>query len=72
MNYSKDIIPLNEDEIIIQLGNLKKEHMHLRFQQKLGSINPSQINKVKKDIARLNTRLVEINRNKNKNAKKDS
>ena len=64
MKYSKDILPLNKEELVAMLGNLKKEHMNLRFQKKLDSINPSQIAKVKKDIARIKTRLAEMNKNK--------
>lgn len=65
MKYTKDIIPMSEAELIQKLGELKNEHMNLRFQKKLDSINPSLINKTKKDIARINTRLAEI-KNKNK------
>lgn len=66
MNYSKEIVPLSENELVVQLGNLKKEYMNLRFQKKLDAINPSTIRKVKKDIARTKTRLAEIKRNENK------
>lgn len=65
MNYSKEILPLSEAELITKLIDLKKEHMNLRFQKKLDSINPSSIEKIRKDIARINTRLTEIKRNKN-------
>jgi len=64
MNYSKDVLPLNEGELRVQLGNLRKEHMNLRFQKKLDSINPDKMGKVKKNIARLETRLIEIKKNK--------
>lgn len=63
MNYSKEILPLSESELKIKLTNFKQEHMNLRFQHKLGSINTSDIKKVKKNIARINTRLVEIKKN---------
>ncbi len=66
MNYSKDIVPLSEGELVVQLGNLKKEYMNLRFQKKLDSINPASIRRVKKDIARVQTRLAAIKRNENK------
>jgi len=65
MRYVKDIMPMSEAELIQKLGQLKNEHMNLRFQKKLDSINPSLIRKTKRDIARINTRLVEI-KNKNK------
>jgi ribosomal protein L29 len=67
MKYAKDIVPMTEAELFAKLVELKKEHMNLRFQKKLDSINPSLINKVKKDIARINTRLAEIKNKQNKN-----
>ncbi len=65
MNYSKEILPLTKDELIVMLGSFKKEYMNLRFQKKLDSINPSSIKKVRKNIARLETRLSDIKNNKN-------
>lgn len=67
MKYAKDIMPMTEVELFAKLVELKKEHMNLRFQKKLDSINPSLIKKVKKDIARINTRLAEIKNKQNKN-----
>ncbi len=67
MKYAKDIVPMTEAELFAKLVELKKEHMNLRFQKKLDSINPSLISKVKKDIARINTRLAEIKNKQNKN-----
>lgn len=64
MKYSKDIIPLAEEALVAKLSDLKKEHMNLRFQKKLDGIAPAMIKKVKKNIARIKTRLVEIKRNK--------
>jgi ribosomal protein L29 len=66
MNYSKEIVPLSENELVLHLGNLKKEYMNLRFQKKLDAINPATIRRVKRDIARVKTRLAEIKRNENK------
>ena len=66
MNYSKEILPLTTNELVIMLGNLKKEYMNLRFQKKLDSVNPASLKKVKKNIARLETRLSDIKK-KNKN-----
>ena len=67
MKYTKDIVPMTEAELFSKLVELKKEYMNLRFQKKLDSINPSLIIKVKKDIARINTRLAEIKNKQNKN-----
>jgi len=66
MNYTKEITPLADGELQSKLEELKKEHMFLRFQKKLGAIAPSAIKKVKRDIARV---LTELNQRKiNKNA----
>jgi ribosomal protein L29 len=66
MKYIKEITPLADGELLVKLEELKKEHMFMRFQKKLGSIVPHAIKKVKKDIARV---LTEINKRKNnKNA----
>ena len=64
MNYTKEITPLADEELKNKLAELKKEHMFLRFQKKLGSIVPHAIKKVKRDIARI---LTEINK-RNQNA----
>lgn len=67
MKYCKDIVPLSEAELFTKLGELKKEYMNLRFQKKLDGINPSLIRKVKRNIARVNTRLAEIKNKQNNN-----
>lgn len=67
MKYCKDIVPLTEGELFTKLGELKKEYMNLRFQKKLDGINPSLIRKVKRNIARINTRLAEIKNKQNNN-----
>ncbi len=59
-------MPLSEVELFTKLGELKKEYMNLRFQKKLDGINPSLIRKVRKDIARINTRLADKHK-QNKN-----
>jgi ribosomal protein L29 len=64
MNYKKEITPLADEDLKNKLAELKKEHMFLRFQKKLGSIVPHAIKKVKRDIARI---LTEINK-RNQNA----
>jgi len=48
MNYSKEILPLTQSELMVMLESFEKEYMNLRFQKKLDSINPSSIRKVKK------------------------
>jgi len=67
MKYCKDIVPLTEAELFSKLSELKKEHMNLRFRKKLDGINPSLIRKVKRNIARINTRLAEIKNKQNNN-----
>jgi ribosomal protein L29 len=64
MNYSKEILPLTQSELMVMLESFEKEYMNLRFQKKLDSINPSSIRKVKKNIARVKTRLSDIKNNK--------
>ncbi len=52
----KDIKELTVEQMEIKIVELKKELLTLRFQQATGDLeNTAQINKVKKDIARIKT-----------------
>lgn len=52
----KDIKELTIEQMEIKIVELKKELLTLRFQQATGDLeNTAQINKVKKDIARIKT-----------------
>ena len=63
-----DLKQKTEDELKTELLNLKKEQFNLRFQQSSGQLeNSSQVNKVKKDIARVLTAISDQKRN-SKNA----
>ncbi|MBF87979.1 MAG: 50S ribosomal protein L29 [Pelagibacterales bacterium] len=63
-----DLKQKTEDELKVELLNLKKEQYNLRFQKSSGQLeNSSQVNKVKKDIARVMTAMSDQKRN-NSNA----
>ena len=63
-----DLKQKTEDELKTELLNLKKEQFNSRFQQSSGQLeNSSQVNKVKKDIARVLTAISDQKRN-SKNA----
>ena len=59
MKYN-EIKTKTKDEIIDLLKNLKKESYNLRFQQKNGQLEKTgRIDQVKKDIARIKTKINE-------------
>ena len=59
-----DLKQKTEDELKAELLNLKKEQFNLRFQKYSGQLeNSSQVNKVKKDIARVMTAMSDQKRN---------
>ena len=59
-----DLKQKTEDELKAELLNLKKEQFNLRFQKSSGQLeNSSQVNKVKKDIARVMTAMSDQKRN---------
>jgi len=61
-----DLKQKTEDELKAELLNLKKEQFNIRFQKSSGQLeNTSQVNKVKKDIARVLTAIAEQKRNVN-------
>ena len=54
----KEIKKLTKSEIIKNVDKLKKDLFNLRFQKINGQIkNPSKINEIKRNIARLKTQL---------------
>ena len=60
MKFS-EIKDKTKDELSELLISLKKEALNLRFQKANGELeNTSRINKVRKDIARVNTVLAEL------------
>tara|TARA_B100000686_G_scaffold334692_1_gene402280 strand:+ start:3780 stop:3983 length:204 start_codon:yes stop_codon:yes gene_type:complete len=59
-----DLKQKTEDELKAELLNLKKEQFNLRFQKSSGQLeNTSEVNKVKKAIARVLTAIAEQKRN---------
>ena len=59
MKYN-EIKTKTKDELIDLLKNLKKESYNLRFQQKNGQLEKTgRIDQVKKDIARIKTKINE-------------
>ncbi|KKI50892.1 LSU ribosomal protein L29p (L35e) [Christensenella hongkongensis] len=58
---------MTKDELIAKLSDLKTEFFNLRFQLATGQLNnPSSIQFVKKDIARVKTVLKEMELNSQK------
>ena len=56
-----EIRKFNIDELLLKLKEVRREHMDLRFKKASMQLSDTtQINKVKKDIARLETRLTEL------------
>ena len=59
MKYS-DVKQKTDDELKLELRLLNKEQFNLRFQKSSGQLeNLSKIRKIRRDIARINTSLVE-------------
>ena len=59
MKYN-DIKQKTDDELKTELLLLKKEQFNLRFQKSSGQLeNSSSIRKIRRDIARINTSIVE-------------
>ncbi len=58
---AKNIRELSEKELFNTLNDLKNELFNLRFQHATGQLeNPLQIKSVKRDIARVNTVIREL------------
>ena len=56
-----DIRKFNIDELILKLKETRRDHMDLRFKKASMQLSDtSEIKKIKKDIARLETRLTEL------------
>ena len=60
MASAGDLRPKTPDQLIEQLEGLKKEQFNLRFQRATQQLeNTSQVRKVRRDIARVQTVLAE-------------
>ncbi|MDD8020870.1 MAG: 50S ribosomal protein L29 [Acidobacteriota bacterium] len=58
---TREIRELSADELKQKVGDLKDQLSRLRFQKAMGQLdNPMKIRNVRKDIARINTVLLEI------------
>ena len=56
-----EIRKLNIEELLSKLKEIRREHMDLRFKKASMQLSDTtQIRKIKKDIARLETRLTEL------------
>ena len=56
-----EIRKFNLEELLSKLKEIRKEHMDLRFKKASMQLSDTtQIRKIKKDIARLETRLTEL------------
>ena len=61
MMKAKEIRELSKDELTVKLGELKKDLFNLRLQHATNQLdNVNKISEVKRDIARVNTVLREL------------
>jgi len=59
----KKVSELNASELKSELLELRKEQFNLRMQRSTGQLaNPSRFKAVRRQIARIKTRMVEVNR----------
>jgi len=59
----KKVSELNASELKTELLELRKEQFNLRMQRSTGELaNPSRFKAVRRQIARIKTRMVEVNR----------
>ena len=66
---AKELREMTNEELNAKLKSLKQELFNLRFSHATGQLtNPMQLNKCKKDIARIKTILTERELNKKANA----
>ena len=59
----KKVVGMNPEELKAELIDLRKEQFNLRMQRGTGQLaNPSRFKVVRRQIARIKTRMSEINR----------
>ena len=59
----KKVSELSASELKSELLELRKEQFNLRMQRSTGQLaNPSRFKAVRRQIARINTRMVDLNR----------
>ena len=55
---NSEIIGLSQEELVVRIAEEKENLVKLKFAHTISAIeNPTRINKVRKDIARLNTEM---------------
>ena len=55
---NSEIIGLSKEELVVRIAEEKENLVKLKFAHTISAIeNPTRINKVRKDIARLNTEM---------------
>ena len=58
---ASEIKEMNLEEMQLKKGELEQELFNLRFQHEIGQLeNPQRMKQIKKDIARLNTIIREV------------
>jgi len=56
----KEILELSSDELLTKRRDLRQERLHLRLQQQSGQLEqPSRLRLLRRDIARIETELVQ-------------
>ena len=60
MSKTEDLRVQSDDQLAVQLGELKREAFNLRFQSATGQMEkPARVREVRRDIARVRTVLHE-------------
>jgi len=58
---NSEIIGLSQEELVAKIAEERENLVKLKFAHTISAIeNPARINKVRKDIARLNTELTKL------------
>jgi len=58
---ASEIKEMNLEEMQLKKGELEQELFNLRFQHEIGQLeNPQRMKQIKKDVARLNTIIREV------------
>ena len=58
---NSEIIGLSKEELVVRIAEETENLVKLKFAHTISAIeNPTRINKVRKDIARLNTELTKL------------
>ena len=67
---ASEIREMNLDEMHSKVSDLREELFNLRFQHEIGQLeNPQRMKQTKRDIARIETVIKEVNSTQNKDKK---